>query len=172
MPYCLVVPVLLMLIFRRSFLSLIEIRFRFTPLLLIGIVGQIAADNLRTSVAYGLLPLSMGFVVIWLYLNRKVSGLRFVLAGTTINLIAIVISGGKMPVLLSTVHFLHLEVAPNTGTRHSFATMHGWWWLGDWIPIPPFIMSPGDILVGIGLSRFVLTESQTRASYQNESNSQ
>ncbi|WP_431307945.1 DUF5317 family protein [Alicyclobacillus sacchari] len=161
-----------MLIFRRSLSSLLEIRFRLISLLFLGLVGQVIADNVHQTLSYGLLPVSMGLVVLWLYLNRKVSGLPFVLYGTALNLIAIVVTGGAMPVLLSTVHLLHLSIAKNTGLRHSFTAMDGWWWLGDWIPVPPFVMSPGDILVGIGLGRFALAESQKRASYQHGSDSQ
>jgi len=102
---------------------------------------------------FWLMLVSFALLIFLLLINRKIPGFTFIAAGMTLNAFIMLVNGGKMPVLES------LAAAMNLGMdeRHVLTDWNYWGMvLGDWIPAPlpwgrRFIISPGDILVYIGI---------------------
>ncbi|WP_169794067.1 DUF5317 family protein [Alicyclobacillus acidiphilus] len=133
--------------------------------LIFGLIGEILLNLLHKSYVSWLLPLFLCLIIVWLLANIHVKGLWLILIGTVLNIVVILLNHGSMPVLEQTMRMLHMSVSDHIGSRHSIiANPRGDWWLGDWLPIPPYIMSPGDILVGLGIVWFALSNTRKRAT--------
>ena len=64
--------------------------------------------------AWGL-PLTYGLIVIWLYRNWKVPGLQVAAIGVTLNIMAVLLNQGKMPVCDGALFAAGLTVADLVG---------------------------------------------------------
>ncbi|MFD1677871.1 DUF5317 family protein [Alicyclobacillus fodiniaquatilis] len=162
MPYFVLVSIVLALLTKRNLATLLELRFKYWYLILGGLACQIGLNAVHfdgTTSARWLLDLFFGCVLLGIFLNRHIKGMNLILFGALLNFFVIVFHHGTMPVLGSLVNEMHLS---KLGSRHSIASTSWGWWLADWIPVPPFIMSPGDILVGSGVIRFVLLNARRR----------
>jgi hypothetical protein len=112
-------------------------------------------------------------LLVALYLNRSVHGVKLILVGFICNLIAIVANGGLMPVSYTGTIYAGLighvpELLQGDGKHVVMSAETKLWFLGDFIPIArPYgmrqVISIGDIAVSIGVGQFLyhsLTNNQ------------
>jgi hypothetical protein len=93
-----------------------------------------------------------GALCVLLLHNRRLPGLGLAAAGAILNLLAMLSAGGRMPV--------HEMVPYLNEVTHAYFTGHPLNWLGDWIaiglPLPyQLVVSPGDLLITLGIIRLV-----------------
>lgn len=166
MPYFLVVALLLAIFSKGGFRALLRnLRFKYPYLLLIPLVIQVffAVSSIpRTPFITILYLLSFLCVMIGLILNHRLPGFKFITFGVFLNLLVILLNHGSMPVFSGTVQFLTTHGFPASSIRaHAISQSVWYWWLADWIPVPFYLMSPGDILVGLGIIRLVWWSTKT-----------
>lgn len=156
---------------RNPVIILTNIKFK-VPWLLIGsLIVQILLEiiAIKSSGQYpGLLSLTFLGVLAGLFINRHLYGVSWVFAGTFLNVSALLLHGGLMPVSEYAMQLSHLEdLGFDADSRHQAMGSSVFWWLGDWIPfLTPigknYVLSPGDVLVGIGLILFLVRNSSRR----------
>ena len=146
-----------------SLKDLAETTFRWTPLLVFGLVFQIVfiywdPEWLGETGGLAVILISNLSVAAWLFVNRALPGLALAAAGMALNLLVIV-ANGAMPVLESSARRAGVEERLETaGLKHEpleDGTVLPW--LGDAIPVPPFreVLSVGDVVLALGLARVV-----------------
>jgi MFS family permease len=146
---------------RYAALILTAVALRFATQWLIG-QGVDLVDALRVP----LYATAFGVLIVCLWLNRAAPGLLIVLAGVSMNALAIIVNGGWMPVYLPAMDAAGLPLTDLSPTYHvvlptelgvEFLLRLGP--LGDVIPFPiavlPNVVSVGDVVIGVGLAWFV-----------------
>ncbi|MEK6191349.1 MAG: MFS transporter [Chloroflexota bacterium] len=113
--------------------------------------------------AWGL-PLTYGLIVVWLYRNWSVPGLQVAAIGVSLNILAVLLNAGKMPVWEGALLASGLTLADLVGdpfhvvlggamTAAQFVAAGGLF--GDVVPIPiPIlrdVVSVGDVLLWLGI---------------------
>ncbi len=78
-------------------------------------------------------------------------GASLAAAGIGANLFVMVINGGRMPV--RTANELWLETAIDHRLMHDDTRLA---FLGDWIPVRCWVVSPGDIILSSGMAVFAV----------------
>lgn len=143
--------------------DLSETTFRWTPLLVAGLVVQLTFlywDPEWLGERGGLVVLlaSNVTVAVWLALNRSLPGLLLAGAGMALNVLVIA-ANGAMPVLVSSAEKAGVaESLRQSSIKHERLTEDTVLpWLGDAIPVPPFkeVLSVGDVVLALGLCRLV-----------------
>jgi hypothetical protein len=171
MIYFVAAGLVLPLCLRRNPLTVLaDVRLHAAPLIFLGLLIQfvIAAYVQKTgnTVPYAF-EASFLLIMTAMILNREKYGFRPMIAGCTLNFFALLLNGGKMPVSLKALeiaglpHLMDMSSSP----RHQAMASGHVEWLGDWIPFftpvgTNFVLSPGDILVGIGLILFIFRYSK------------
>ena len=143
--------------------DLAETTFRWTPLLVAGLVVQLVfvywdpewlGDAGGLAVVLG----SNAAVAVWLVANRALPGLTLAGAGMALNVLVIA-ANGAMPVLERSAEAAGVARSlEDASLKHEILdddTVLPW--LGDVIPIPPFkeVLSVGDVVLALGLARVV-----------------
>lgn len=132
---------------------------RATPLLTAGLGFQLGLHlgtqqgSLHGVAGEIVLVASQVLVVAWLWHHRHVPGVPAVLAGVTLNAIAITLNGA-MPVGPDAIAAVgHPGFDPAPGKHELITTATTVPWLGDTIPVRGFgtIVSIGDVLLALGL---------------------
>jgi|GEM_PF-1204262 len=177
MLYFVVIGLFLAILSKRNPLTIMEnVQFRL-PWLMIGCLFiQIGLELLVKNYFHRPFPvvlfLSFCGMIVGLYYNRHIKGLPWVLGGTVMNILALATHQGLMPVSETAVRMTGLEhlLDYNLDSRHQAMQDTLFWWLGDWIPVftpigSNFILSPGDVVVGIGLIIFCIFNSSKRSNY-------
>lgn len=125
---------------------------------LIGIAALPQLAMIAGLSAQGWWPLTLVMMMVWGYRNRTVAGVPIVLIGVLLNLVAIAVHQGSMPVHANVLADQGITAAPSeliAGTKDIVVTASPVWWLADWIviPIPTIILiaSPGDLIFLIGI---------------------
>jgi len=110
------------------------------------------------------LPLTYGLIVVWLYRNWAVPGLQVAAIGVSLNILAVVLNAGKMPVWEGALLASGLTLTDLVGdpfhvvlggamTAAQFVAAGGLF--GDVVPIPiPIlrdVVSVGDVLLWVGI---------------------
>lgn len=143
--------------------ELAETTFRWTPLLLAGLVVQIGFiywDPPWLGEAGGLAVVLVSNAVVgaWLYANRVLPGLTLAAAGMALNVVVIA-ANGAMPVLERSAKAAGVTRSlEDAGLKHEPLDEDTVLpWLGDAIPIRPFqeVLSVGDVVLALGLARLV-----------------
>ena len=139
-----------------------EVRWRLSPLIMLGLLIQIVLFSKSEAIVTPLLPyapglhlLSYGLVIASLIANWQLPGVKFILAGALLNGAAIAANGGQMPRLIAPDPAVFTNVAAmDADTRLAF--------LGDWIPVAGRLISIGDIFIagGGGLTAFWLARTK------------
>lgn len=146
-----------------SLTTLAETTFRWTPVLVAGLVLQITFlywDPEWLGDTGGLLVVlaSNLTVAIWLFVNRSLPGLFLAGAGMALNVLVIALNGA-MPVLVSSAEKAGVaEALDRASIKHERLDEDTVLpWLGDAIPVPPFkeVLSVGDVVLALGLCRVV-----------------
>jgi hypothetical protein len=150
-----------------SLQRLAELRVRHMPLVLVAFALQLLifpliGDAIIPFATVPLYLLSMLLLSIWVALNRQLSGIILIGLGVVMNLAAIAVNGGYMPVDPAAAayaggleRYLHADgaVANNSIATTSAVRL---WMLTDIFPVPagiPFatVYSLGDILLTTGI---------------------
>ncbi len=153
-----------------SVLRLADVRWHGLIFLLVGPVLQQVLPWLWPGIAHHP-PLEIGRAVLlyggglgFLWANRRLPGAWWVFAGTCGNALATFAAGGRMPVALWALYrfpavALARMRAGGFGAHAPMLHPSGLTWLGDIIPspppLPPEVMSVGDIAIGFGLAVFL-----------------
>jgi hypothetical protein len=102
-------------------------------------------------------------VVIGLLKNRKIRGVNWIVTGAILNLLALLLHGGTMPVSKKALQLTGQEsILFDTDARHHLMNESFFWILGDWIPLIRYVLSPGDFFAGIGIILLIVTHSEYR----------
>jgi hypothetical protein len=173
MIYFIIAGVLLCLILKRNLLTIVNsvTTFRLPYLLISTFAFQILIYWLsnRTQQNYPiLLEISLAIMIFGLWMNRHLPGIIFICFGALLNLIAIIVHGGLMPVsenaiIMSGFNASHLDV---DNPRHELMNTSNFWWLGDWIPFIRHALSIGDVSVGFGFILFLLGITSKRDKHE------
>jgi len=144
-----------------------NLRFRFWYLLIAGYLVQIIPRQLKapadTVLSFSIF--SYLLIVIALFFNLRSKGVYYVLAGTIFNAAVIISNNGMMPVSINSITAAGYEMSVSIGQKLDalhFVSDNNveLALLSDYIPIArpylfPQILSPGDILLCIGLFIFI-----------------
>lgn len=168
MIYFIVLGLLLTLFLKRNPLLLLDqVQFRYPYIILVALFLQIvmfAVFELNPVQYAYLLELTMLILVIGLWFNRHLPGVVCIMAGAIVNMISVLIHGGRMPVMERAAELAQIPFSPEDA-RHQLMTPDDIWWLGDWIPLFKVVISPGDVLVGIGIIWFLVKISPKRIKH-------
>ncbi len=143
--------------------DLADTRFRWTPLLVAGLVLQVAflywdPEWLGDGGGLAILLASNVTGAVWLVANRTLPGLLLAGAGMALNVLVIA-ANGAMPVLESSADRAGItQSIDDAGIKHERLDEDTVLpWLGDAIPVPPFkeVLSVGDVVLALGLCRVV-----------------
>jgi len=102
-------------------------------------------------------------VIIGLFKNRKIAGVKWIIIGAVLNLLALLLNGGTMPVSEKALQLTGQGIGSfDTDARHHLMNETLYWALGDWIPLIRYVLSPGDIFAGIGVLLLIVRNSDHR----------
>lgn len=172
MIYFILAAIIVTILLKRNPVQLINLSFRW-PFLIIGSFGTqiaLAFITIQTKDKYEIILIAT-FVcmVLGLWLNRRMAGMKWILIGAILNLLALILHGGLMPVSETAIRLTGQDMGFDTDSRHQLMDSSSpFWFLGDWIPLVQYILSPGDLLVGIGLFRFFVVNSKHDAVLAHE----
>jgi hypothetical protein len=141
--------------------SLTATKFRWTPLLLAGLVIQLGFDlwtpaGLTRAGATTVILASYAAVAGFALLNRRLPGMAIITLGLALNVIVIA-ANGAMPVSPEAARRAGVDL-PETAVKHVILDEDTRLpWLADTIPVPGVrgVVSLGDLLLALGLSRLV-----------------
>jgi hypothetical protein len=143
--------------------NLTEIGVRAWWLLFIGFGVQLVATFLPNStheLAVGLILASYVPLLLFVWLNRQMTGLWVAGIGILMNFTVIAANGG-MPVMLEAVKLAGGSVNVVLGAKHVILTEETYLaFLADIIPLPSSVISMGDVFLAIGVGVFL--EDQVR----------
>ena len=160
-----------------------QLRLRHLELLLAAFAAKISVALLGTTHAAAAVtaarPLNVigaGLLLAVVWFNRRIPGAILFGAGLTLNLIVILVFGGRMPVLLPR------DIDPNSAVlavlKGGLDPLHvalphpqGLWFLGDILAIPGIgghasLVSIGDLLMAAGVAWLIIRCSQREPSLQ------
>lgn len=146
-----------------SLTGLAETSFRWTPLLVAGLVFQIGflywePEWLADGGGLAVILASNLAVAVWLVANRSLPGLLLAGAGMALNVIVIA-ANGAMPVLEASAEKARVaQQIEDASIKHELLDDDSVLpWLADVIPVPPFaeVLSVGDVVLALGLCRVV-----------------
>lgn len=146
-----------------------RIEFRYPLIFLAGLALKVLIFSGPWKAAVGsedvlsriLYTLSISLVLMGIYLNRQIPGMKLMGLGVLLNLLAIAANGGYMPVSAAGVERLQISLLPGTTVLNEPRTQAivitestRLWFLGDVIPLPDWlpakIISVGDIVLCLG----------------------
>jgi hypothetical protein len=151
-----------------SLRNIAAVQLRWLPLVIVGFVLQLLIFTPFTRsplIAFATVPiyvLSMILLVIWVAANWRIPGMALIAIGLALNVIAISVNGGHMPVSPESARYAgtigNYTSAGAFVANNSIATQANvrFWLLTDIIAIPkqvPFanVISIGDVLLTIGV---------------------
>jgi hypothetical protein len=144
-----------------------DLRFRFWYLLIAGYLVQGIPGLLEVS---GDITLSFSIasyllIVIALFFNLRIKGVYYALMGTIFNAAVIISNNGMMPVSINSINATGYDMSVSIGQKLDvlhFASDNNvkLALLSDYIPVAkpylfPQVLSPGDVLLCIGLFMFI-----------------
>lgn len=162
MPYFVVAGVLAAKIMRRQLIGLLRLNYQWKVLLFTGLIGQLFINIIHHIPQ----PLSMlgtelffALTILSMLRNYRISGMIPIILGACLNFLEICLNHGAMPVLWEALRNTPLSHT-HLGSRHVILQNSRLWWLSDWVYVRPFMMSIGDLFVGIGLIVFIVFNSE------------
>ncbi|MBB6446139.1 DUF5317 family protein [Bacillus benzoevorans] len=165
MKYSLLIALILTLIQKKNpltFIKNIEFQWPLVILISFGVQIALAFATIQSKEKFELiLILTFVGITIGLWKNRHIAGVKWILAGALLNFAALLLHGGLMPVSESALLQTGQEVDSfDTDSRHQLMDSSSpYWILGDWIPVIRYVLSPGDLLVGIGIILLIMNNS-------------
>jgi hypothetical protein len=144
--------------------NLTEIRVRIWWLLILGFGLQTAALFLpsdRHNLAVAMILASYLPLLLFVWLNRDMSGMWIAGIGILMNFTVIAVNAG-MPVMLEAIEVAGGSGIPDLGARHVLMTESTRLpFLGDVIPLPANVISIGDVFLAIGIGIFLEERMRT-----------
>jgi hypothetical protein len=134
-------------------------------ILIVGCFGTqiaLAFIALKSQQKYELiLTLTFVGILVGLWINRSIVGIKWILWGAGVNIIALIVFAGAMPVSETAMEIVGQNTTSfATDSRHQvLGANEPFWFLADWIPLQPYVLSLGDILVGVGFIRLLTANS-------------
>ncbi|HWQ11465.1 MAG TPA: DUF5317 family protein, partial [Roseiflexaceae bacterium] len=129
---------------------------RYNLLLVIAAVPQLG--SLLHLHVPGMFLISVAAVVFWCLGNRAIPGVLVVAAGALMNMLAMALHGGAMPIPADVLAGLGAPAAVGTrlaGSKDLVVTASPLWLLSDWLVVMAepwtLIISPGDLLIVAGI---------------------
>ena len=168
MKYFLLFAVVLTLTQKRNPLTFIKnIEFQWPLIILIsfGIQIALAFITVETNKKFEfILILTFVGLIIGLWKNRKIAGVKWIITGASLNLTALILHGGFMPVSKTALIMTGQGITSfENDSRHQLMKDSlQYWILGDWLPVVHYVLSPGDLLVGIGIILLIFCNSSNR----------
>nr|WP_251041198.1 DUF5317 family protein [Bacillus sp. ISL-45] len=151
----------------RNALSFINnVKFKWSLVILISFSVQIALVfiTIESKEKFGLiLIVTFVGIIAGLSRNNKIPGVNWIIIGAVLNLLALLLNDGLMPVSEEALNTTgqHLE-SFETDSRHQVMSHStDFWFLGDWIPVVKYVISPGDIFVAIGIVLLIYMNSSS-----------
>ncbi|MGG7622126.1 DUF5317 family protein, partial [Bacillus coreaensis] len=165
MKYILILAILLTLLKGRNPLTFINnVKFQWPLVILISFGVQIALaiiaieskEKFESILIYTFIGIIVGLII-----NYKIPGVIWIVAGAILNLLALLLNEGLMPVDENALKQTGQEVTSfETDSRHQLMTeTTKFWILGDWIPVIKYVLSPGDLFVAIGIILLIYKNS-------------
>lgn len=165
MKYILILAIILTLLKGRNPLTFIHnVKFQWPLVILISFGVQIALafitleskEKFDSILVYTFIGMILGLII-----NYKIPGVVWIVAGATFNLLALLFNEGFMPVDENALSRTGQEVSSfETDSRHQLMSdKTRFWMLGDWIPVVKYVLSPGDLLVAIGIILLIYMNS-------------
>jgi len=164
--------IILAVIFKGSLAQFGKLKLKAWPLVFVALLLQVVLFQgyfpLNKSIIIFLYPFSLFFLLFFVYMNRRIPGMKAIMVGLLLNLLVISINGGLMPA--------NYDAYLKAGMEQSAKRLAEYGWLnnvrimnesthlkflGDWILLPiPFsststVVSIGDLILLFGL--FYLT---------------
>lgn len=146
------------------------LRLRAPGLLLLALASQVALIALpgpgtwwRVGLNVALYPLGLAFV----WLNRRVPGMRAIGLGAACNLVAILANGGVMPASAAAMRAAGIQAEPGLFANSAVLEHPRLLFLGDVIAIPrplPLanVLSVGDVIIALGAAYLLHRVSGSR----------
>ena len=155
-----------------------DLRFRWAPLIVVGMIGQVLLFSTPLGDALGpvapaVYVASNLVVLVAVWRNLDLPGLALVLVGGCANLLAIVANGGYMPV--SEAALVAMGRLPQEGYSNSrLVDGVAVWPLTDLFVMPAWVpeanvFSVGDVLIGIGAAIAVVAAMHGRGPLESRS---
>lgn len=148
-----------------------DLRFRWASLIAVGMLAQVLLFSTRIGTALGpaapvIYVASNLAVLVAVWRNIAIPGLRLVLLGGTYNLVAIAANGGYMPTspeALAAIGHLPREGYSNSRLLDSvlFGPLTDVFAMPAWMPMAN-VFSIGDILIGLGAAVAVVAAMHGR----------
>ena len=176
--YAVVAGLLIGLVTGGSPSRLGDLRFRWAPLIALGMVGQLLLFSTSLGAALGdaapaAYVISNALVLIAVLRNLAIPGLALVFIGGAANLVTIVANGGYMPV--SPEAIVAMGRLPKEGSSNCKLIVGGVlgpltdiFAMPTWIPLAN-VFSVGDALIGIGAAIAVVAAMHGRAPMNTRS---
>ncbi|WP_044748258.1 DUF5317 domain-containing protein [Bacillus alveayuensis] len=168
MIYFIIIGIIITLFLKRNPLTILTIQLK-APLIMIGclLVQVFLAYIAYSKNLYYPFILNITFIIMLfcLFLNRHLYGVKWIFIGALLNTLALMLHDGFMPVSETAMKIANLENFSFKGdSRHRGMEESPFWWLGDWIPFftpigTNYVISLGDVFVGIGLILFIVRNS-------------
>jgi uncharacterized membrane protein len=163
--YFLLVAIIFTLLRKRNpltFINNVEFQWPLIIVICFGVQIALAFITIETNEKLELILIfTFVGITIGLWKNRKFSGVKWILTGSILNLTALLVHGGLMPVSEDALTMTGQEVSSlGHDSRHQLMeNSMRFWILGDWIPVVRYVLSPGDFFVGLGIILFVYHNS-------------
>lgn len=150
--------------------DLAETTFRWTPVLIAGLVVQLVfvywdPEWLGERGGLAVVLASNAAVAVWLFANKALPGLMLAGAGMALNVVVIA-ANGAMPVLERSAEAAGVARSlEDASLKHELLDEDtALPWLGDAIPVPPFkeVLSVGDVVLALGVARVVDARMMSR----------
>lgn len=167
--YIIIISIIIGLLRKGKLSSLSQISLKRTELLLLAFLIQaglifLGSRKIEFVLNYSSYALAFSYVVLLIavWYNKKLKGMKIIALGIAFNFMVIVANGGHMPVLLSSLYKVGLDdfalvLKEGTYVTHTLITEKTLFrFLADVIPLsPPFpdpsVVSVGDFLMFYGV---------------------
>lgn len=163
--YFLLFAFILTIFLKRNPLTFIKnVKFQWPLIILVSFGTQIALAfiTFKTQEKFELILIfTFVGIIIGLWKNRHIAGVKWIIIGATLNLTALLLHGGLMPVSdFALIQTGQEGYSFKSDSRHQLMDSSSLFWLlGDWIPVIHYVLSPGDFLVGIGITLLIFKNS-------------
>jgi hypothetical protein len=171
--YIIIISIIIGLLRKGKLSSLSQISLKRTELLVLAFLIQaglifLGSRKIEFVLIYSSYALAFSYVVLLIavWYNKKLKGMKIIALGIAFNFIVIVANGGHMPVLLSSLYKAGLDdfalvLKEGTYITHTLISENTLCaFLADVIPLsPPFpdpsVVSAGDFLMFYGVFRLI-----------------
>jgi hypothetical protein len=122
----------------------------------------------------GMFLLSVAAIVAWGVRNRDIAGAPLIAAGACLNVLAMALHGGAMPIDTGVLARLGEVAAPGTvldGSKDIAVASSPIWLLSDWIALAArgytVVVSPGDVVVFAGIMWWLLASRRSGKDHEH-----